>query len=391
MSGRKGSEAGLPQVLRKHPVAVQAPAVAAELGAALQGHILPMTRGSYSSAVSNYLRFCTLHKIAPWPVDVVWFCGWLLRLATSVSHPSFRVYMAGVKDTHELEGYRWAFGGNELVRRVMRYIKRRYPVKEATKKMPISLGVLKTILPHLPGWPNPEVMSHDDRLFTAASLVAVCAFLRGGEFLSTPQRDRPILTRAHMGVCQVGQAVALVVSVPQPKTTFWLSEVDVPCFSAPPDLTAFCPRRWYETYLRLSPLARASEHSAAFHFRSGAALTRTWMVARTQRLLQVANVRFVDNAGRVLPMKMASWRAGGVRSALDANLPETLIREFGRWKSSAWHAYLLRSCQDLQGASREMWRLSKEVVGGLPVGLFSAGAMFVEEEDRSAEGVGRHV
>lgn len=98
--------------------------------------------------------------------------------------------------------------------------------------------------------------------------------------------------------------------------------------------------------------------------------------------------------------------AGGVRSAIDAGIPETIIMEFGRWKSIAWRHYLVHSCVDLRGrtafhvptpqclnysprvekcllcalccqtagASAKMWQKATEVHGAAEVRLRAGGA-----------------
>ena len=49
--------------------------------------------------------------------------------------------------------------------------------------------VLRLFAPMLPEWPNLSAMSEEDRVFIVASTLAVCWFLRGGEFLWSPKSD----------------------------------------------------------------------------------------------------------------------------------------------------------------------------------------------------------
>ena len=172
----------------------------------------------------------------------------------------------------------------------------------------------------------------------------------------------------------------------------------VPVFVPPPlpgvPADSFCPLHLYDGMVRLSPFARSRSfgpRSAAFHFVSGAPLDRKFMVRKTKELMVAAGISFVNDAGQKLDVLMASWRAGGVRSAVDAGLSTEMIKELGRWKSDAWTSYLLLSCKDLQGASRQMWEKSMVRRGpaGMQVGLFSAGGMFVSEENETAALVGR--
>ena len=78
----------------------------------------------------------------------------------------------------------------ELVRRTMRYLRKRYPVQVQGEKTPVTIDVLHAILPLLPGWPDMGQMSASDRVFAAESVVAVTGLLRGGEFLASARSDR---------------------------------------------------------------------------------------------------------------------------------------------------------------------------------------------------------
>ena len=95
-------------------------------------------------------------------------------------------------------------------------------------------------------------------------------------------------------------------------------------------------------------------------------MTKAWLVSRTQTLMAAAGIAVVDPSGKPTKINASSWRAGGVRSALDANWPDSVIMEFGRWRSAAWHHYLMFSPMDLQGACRRMWEAS------VPVGAVTA-------------------
>jgi hypothetical protein len=70
-----------------------------------------------------------------------------------------------------------------------------------------------------------------------------------------------------------------------------------------------------------------------------------------------AGMVVMDAAGRPTAVRAASWRAGAVRSAIDAGVPVPFIQASGRWKSAAWIAYLAQSSVDLQGAAQRSWAL----------------------------------
>jgi hypothetical protein len=356
----------LPPVLLKmtssHPLGHGEPAMARELAGALVSHIVPGTAINYNSAAGNYEHFCSLRGHVPYPCDHVSVSAWIMRLMTSVKPTSLNVYLAAVRNAHINHGHAWSLTGNESIRRVRRYVKRRFPSGGKGLKIPISMAILKRMLPLLPGWPNLAAMSYEDLLFACASVIGVCGFLRGGEFLFKPGQARRVLRHSDMALRTLKERVAVVVGVPQAKATWWLSHVFVPCFQADADVLSamFCPVRLWRALCSRSPFLRAGAKASqealpAFHQLDGAPLRRDTMVARTLALLKEAGISLVDGLGRPTSVMSSSWRAGGVRSAVDAGLSEALIMDLGRWKSSAWASYLLHTSADLCAASSRMW------------------------------------
>ena len=86
------------------------------------------------------------------------------------------------------------------------------------------------------------------------------------------------------------------------------------------------------------------------------------MVRRTAELMKAADIKFVNKHGAEMEVKMASWRSGAVRSAVDAKADAPTIQALGRWTSDAWQKYLLHSCADLQGAVTAMWDVEMKVM-----------------------------
>lgn len=343
--------------------------MASLLATALTDHVVPTTQRAYRSAAADYERFCRARGLSPWPADGVRVAAWVVRLASYVRYPSLRVYLAALQYTQLLRGLPWSLSGDPCVRAAVRWVKRNFPVSSLKgAKFPVTLSVLRKVLPALPGWPVLGALCHEDRLFAVANLLAVFGYLRGGEFLSSRSGSRPILRIAMVYVRRA--PLSVVLSIPQPKNCWWVPDVDVPVFALPGD--PFCPVSLWRSYLALSPAvlragglgASAASLLPAFHSADGSALSRDALVRRLGSLCRVAGVPMVDESGRALPLKMASWRAGAVRSAKDAGVGEAFIMPMGRWSSSAWRFYLLQTQVDLQGASLEMWRRSASAVVG---------------------------
>lgn len=343
-------------------LAMADPAGARLIDTAWDEHCVADTRRRYTSIGASYVHFCELRDVEPWPACEIRVAAWLLRICTTVKWTSMVSYVAGLRDQQLSLGLEWKLKGSERVRRTMRWIKRKFPCNPVGVKFAVSLAVLRRVLPRLEGWPVLAAMSHDDRLFATASMVGTSGMLRAGEFTTSVRSSRSVLKMWSVDVRTVGGAPTLVVAVPQPKARWWLSEVDVPCIGGGDADGPFNPVRLWEALVEGSPaVARATVvgHGLyvlpAFHFADGAALTRDWLVKRTATLCKQAGVSMVDGAGKQLPVKAASWRAGGVRSAQDAGLGDSLIMYLGRWSSGAFKSYMCHSPVDVRGAARKMW------------------------------------
>jgi hypothetical protein len=176
---------------------------------------------------------------------------------------------------------------------------------------------------------------------------------------------RPILLWHHVTAATVRNRRALVVRVPQPKAEWWRRESAVPVFELA-GAADFSPVRLWQALCQRSPHVSASPASTlpAFHRASGSPLTQAYMTERVTDLIRRAGFSLVDDRGRVLAVMAASYRAGGVRSAVDAGLEEAVIMELGRWHSSAWTNYLLFTNRDLCLASERMWHFAAAEVDG---------------------------
>jgi hypothetical protein len=82
----------------------------------------------------------------------------------------------------------------------------------------------------------------------------------------------------------------------------------------------------------------------------------------------------------------ASWRAGGVRTAVDAGVPEYPIMQYGRWRSQPWKHYLCATPLDLYGSALKMFKcLSVEATSALLVGDAVAAQLGASEDGAMVE------
>ena len=111
------------------------PALAHVVDHGLRNHYVAATASSYRTASHDFMRFCHARGLRPWPIDQVTFCGWLHVSARRIKISSLDMYMAGVRDCSILLGHGWDLTGNEMVRRSLRYLKRKYPAHPRAQKV----------------------------------------------------------------------------------------------------------------------------------------------------------------------------------------------------------------------------------------------------------------
>ena len=378
MPGGAGSDIIVP-VVKRHKLSIVDPVGARELSVALRNHVVSSTESGYQSAFKKYAKYMDNRDLQHFPAETTTMASFFLHAASSVGVKSLGHYSAAVQYYQGLQADEpWACKGDEKMRRCMRYLKRKYPQKGKALKLSVSCAVLVKLIEFIPGFPNWMMMSHNDRAFIAASMIGVCGFLRGGEFLSYPGNKRPLLRKRDVRVELDGNTPVVQVSVIQPKNMWWLDSAEVTCFNPPPgstkcDTVTALRLYWNIAEMQGLPL---SENGPAFPMENGAPLSRDFMVSRTETLLGMAGIQVLDQAGKVAPVRAASWRAGGVRSAIDAGVSVPMIMVLGRWRSIAWESYFMQTKDDIRSAQVSMWRSEVTKSTPLRVGDLVPNAVF---------------
>ena len=362
------------RALSSHPLSSSDLILSVVTDRALSACIAPRTRACYDSAVKGYLTFVSDRDLCPFPVDALTLASWCVYTCTTVAVRSLKVYLSSVRSAHIDAGFNWTLEGSPIVARAVRFLKRRYGMKDKALKVPISLSTLLSMCKRLPGWPIPRDMCHDDRLFIAASAMAIVCFLRGGEFLCSSGSGRPLLRQRDVIRVRDGPGAPITVNVVQPKSRWWLLDTVVPCFDLGRN-AVLNPSFWIDAY-RVHSSVKLSDNGPAFVLSDGSPLSKSWMLSKSSYLLSVAGVRLTDSLGSPVSVKASSWRAGGVQSAKTANLPEPLIKALGRWSSDAWSNYHYATLTDLRKAVGNMWTSSGASLPSLVVGSFCPSGLF---------------
>ena len=332
--------------------AEKAPVMAERLALALQSSVTQGVQASYATAAGQFKEWCAVRgKHTIFPVDRYWLAGWILYKAMFISVDSLKMYLAGVRFFQELQtGIPWTLTGDPIIRRTMRYVKKRYGSSGPTPKVPITLSLLRSFARSLPGWPAQDTMAFNDIVYLAAAVIATLGFLRGGEFLTSPRSDRPVLlARQVVDGCDD----CITVHISHPKATWWKEVEEVRCFS-PDDMGFLAPQKLLRVMRRRAPFVQTGA-TPAFRLADGSTLSKAFMLNKTNSLLEACGVEFTDCRGQLVKARSSSFRSGGVESARAAKISDPVIMALGRWSSSAWMAYSVASLSDMRSAARLMW------------------------------------
>ena len=375
----------------------KAPSLARIVDVGLHDHLEKKVKSSYGTGARSWVRVARFLDVDPWPPTPIEYCGWLHKLVQpneegrrQLQVNSLDMYKAGVRNACILEGCGWPLRDDEMVRRTTRYLQKAFPVDPKGRKVPVTVPLLKKVLPFLPGWPDMACMSADDRVFATASIMAVSAYLRGGEFLTSKSSTRPVLKNKDVEVVRTSECHILRIKVPAPKARKFLKYETALCFPLVDD-DEFCPYRLRSEYLaRVSPELRKPDAPALC--RGGKALTRDYMVKRTHALMVEAGISFVDKDGVSMDMQASSWRAGAASSAVMAGIPDRDIMAFGRWSSKAWENYVMSLPVSLVESARSMWAMpamrDDPQSSGLRVVEFDVGGFIVNCEAPELKALG---
>jgi hypothetical protein len=349
-------------VVANHAIARIDPVGARALSQALVHHVV--CTKTYGSAVKRYIKYMASRGQPAFPATSEWLAAYIVHAVSSISVSSLKVYLAAIQYHQVLAGFPWLLHKDELVRRALRAVKRTFPSPASALKLSISLATIIRMVAKLPGFPNLQVLAHDDLVFYLASVLGTCGFLRGGEFLTYAGSKRPVLRQRDVFTAFEGGVEVLKVNVVQPKAMWWLESAVVTCFSHPACGAEVCDLvTLFKVYKLLCAERGLSTRpcSPALMMASGMAVSREFMIRRSNDLLDAASITVYNQAGVRAAVRAASWRAGGVRSALEAGVPAPMIMVLGRWRSNAWENYAMITADDLALASAKMWTQAAKI------------------------------
>jgi len=261
----------------------------------------------------------TARKVAT-PSQVSEFIGWLSlhgKAAATISS-----YVAGIAFWHRM----LSIPDPTVGFRIKKLLSALHRQQAATdKRLPISASILVKLIG---GLSNVTVSLYEVSLYRTVFIIAYFGFLRLGEIVAdSGKRLAGGLRAQDVSVLRTGGQGVVVINLRHTKTSQYGPPQIVRLQAVPGN--PLCPVQAVRKYMAIRPQAAVSFFC---HF-DGSYLTRHQLQSTLRKATTAIGLdsRYYTSH---------SFRIGAATSAAAAHLPYELIQQCGRWRSSAFKAYI---------------------------------------------------
>lgn len=273
---------------------------------------------------------------SPLPADEWTLCLFATYLADTIKYSSVKVYLSAIRSMHIDAGFSDPLLNGFQLQRVVRGIKRSQGTSLSSKRLPVTVDILKLMHSHL------SPILYDDVMFWSACTLAFFGFLRSAEFTvpGMSSFDPAIhLTVNDIAVDSHSNPTCLQVLIKASKTDPFRQgcTIVIGRGSSP-----ICAIEALISYLR----CRGDRPGPLFLHENGQPLSRVVLANRLQLILQAAGI-----PGHY---STHSFRIGAATSAAKAGIPDHLIQVLGRWKSDAYKVYIQTPRSTFVNASKSL-------------------------------------
>ena len=296
------------------------------------------TTRTYAAGITKYLTLCRELRITPTPTSEQLLCRFVSSLAESnTSHNTIKVYLAAVRQLHVQRGLRMPSGDHmPRLAQVLRGIKIRTASEGGQGSRQPRLPITPETLRQIKATWEKDHINNDKVMLWAAFTLCFFSFMRSGELCCTSSgtfdqsRD---LTPHDISVDDARNPQTMKVHLKYSKTDPFKEGTDIFLARTNDEL---CPVAAMLSWLVL----RGKEDGPLFQFQSGVPLTRSCFVSCLKGALTSANIDPSGFSGH-------GFRIGAATTAAKVGLPDSTIKQLGRWKSATYQRYIRPSSSHL--------------------------------------------
>ena len=295
----------------------------------------------YQSGWRRYIGFCETFNLPPLPLREQSLCQFAAFLSGSVSWGTVRSYLSALRFHQIAAGLPDpSLPSFPRLSYLLKGIHKHSPDHKHVKRQPITPDILTRI--HSAWSQGPPTF--DKVMLWAAFCLAFFGFMRAGEFTYSP-RESPLdgtLLVSDVRVDSRDNPQVVVVFLKTSKTDpfgtgahLYLGRTGA----------VLCPVVAVLGYLAIRP----KHPGPLFVFEDGTPLSRAHLVTHLHRALSQAGIETANISGH-------SFRIGAASTAARAGFSDSLIQTLGRWKSSAFTAYIRTPAEDLIAVAPQLAR-----------------------------------
>lgn len=284
--------------------------------------IASSSRLTYINGQQQYIKFCTIHKLTPFPLQESSLRLFVTFLAEHLSFSTIQTYLAAVRHKNILLGFDSNSEPMPLLGLLLKGIKRCTTARTMQPRLPVTISVLRSLKTSLTTSLYPPV---DKLMLWSAFTTAFFGFLRSAEFCAPKVSSfEPAKTLLRSDVKILPDVVLL--SLKGSKTDSFHKGATIRLARSG---SSICPYTALHRFISNSPKVLGP----LFRFSDGTFLTRQILTSIINQLLQATVHKDAHFSSHC-------FRIGAATSAAASNLPDWLIKVLGRWSSDSYQTYI---------------------------------------------------
>ena len=277
--------------------------------------LAPNTRSAYRSCLSKFFAFTGSSSLPASTTSVALFVAHLFNAHRAPS--SISLHLSALAYIHKLHSYADPTD-SFIIKKMMTGAYKLGAKPDA--RLPITPAILRQIIQALPFL---ALSSYTTSMLKAMFLLAFFGFLRVGELTIRPGSDNShVISVSNLQITRLG----IVLSMSSFKHNQAGRTVNL---HISPQTDPLCPVKALSQYLAV----RGGNLGPLFTFPDNQGISRSFFVSHLNKVLRLAKLDTNH-------YKSHSFRIGAATHAVSSGIPETNIKEMGRWRSSAYKKYI---------------------------------------------------